>query len=63
MQLELFYTETKLQKTYHDERGRFCSREKALKRRIEMLKKDRDMWLRAYLIVAKQLNEGKRNAN
>lgn len=64
MQLTLFEpARTKrTTKTYHDDQGKFCSKEKAWEKKLNEAIRERDMWYRAYAILVKQYNEEKRNA-
>jgi len=63
MQLTLFEPTNKRfsRNTYHDKKGRFCSKEEAIRKRMRFLENEAEKWRRAYLIVVKQLNEEKRN--
>ena len=65
MQLTLFEPENKRfpKKTYHDEMGRFCSKDEAIRKRMRFLENEAEKWRRAYLIVTKRLIELERNAN
>ena len=65
MQLTLFEPEIKRfsRRTYHDDLGRFCSKEEAIKRKVNYWKTKSEAYGRAYLAVTKRLIELERNAN
>ena len=63
MQLTLFEPTNKRfsRNTYHDKKGRFCSKEEDMKRRLEYWKRKAESYERAYLAVAKRLIKIERN--
>jgi len=63
MQLTLFEPETKrFPKTYHDEMGRFCTKDDAIRKKMNYWKMKAAAYERAYLAVSKRLIELERNA-
>ena len=64
MQLTLFKPENKRfpKKTYHDELGKFCSKEEAFNKKLNYWKRKAESYERAYLAVSKRLIELERNA-
>lgn len=64
MQLTLFSPENKKfpKRTYHDEQGRFCTKEEAVRKKISYWQRKAEAYERAYLSVTKRLNELERNA-
>lgn len=62
MQLTLFEpAKRRIIKTYHDEKGRFCTKDEAIKKHMRYLEREAEKWRRAYLVVVKQLNKEKRD--
>ena len=62
MQLTLFEpAKRRATKTYHDKKGRFCSKEDDMKRRLDYWKRKADAYERAYLAVTKRLIKIERN--
>ena len=64
MQLTLFEPEEKRfpERTYHDELGRFCTKDEAIRKKVNYWKMKAAAYERAYLAVTKRLIKLERNA-